>query len=411
MGNNIKTLFEFISTMSSLYVPPYHREYNWSCDDCNTLLEKTFSENSGDIDFGIITYQKCDEKENYILVDGYQRLVTILLFIQALIKSSKINLAPKNHPSNFLISQIEDKEIFKLKINNNDKCDIQLILKNKFSDSSFNNSNFLNNYEFFFENITEKKIPLIRLIANISKIKIINIILDDNKKNEDQMYFDLNGTFSPKNHISNYVYKQLKDEKQIHIYNTYWLGLESLLKEKSESFLTDYLTIQNNGLIPQKDELYLNFMNFFQKISKLKSKEDMIKHLFRYANYYIKITTSDIKDVEIKKRLDIINDYKASDTYPYLMEVFEDYEFAHINKHMLIEILETITSFVEQREQSNPNKFGLNFAQLSSDINRMLALKDYTPKIVTQEIDENFLPETISERLTINDIIKNKAPI
>ena len=411
MGNNIKNLFEFISTMSSLYVPPYHREYNWNCDDCNSLLEKTFSEGSQDIDFGIITYQKCDNNGNYILIDGYQRLVTILLFIQALIKSSKINLAPKNHPGNFLISRTEDNDIFKLKINNNDKCDIQLILKNKFSDSSFNNDNFLKNYRFFLDNITEKKIPLIRLIANISKIKIINIVLDDNEKNEDQMYFDLNGTFSQKNNISNYVYKQLREEKQTHIYNTYWLGLENLLKEKYESFLTDYLTIQNNGLIPKQGELYLNFMAFFQKISKLKSKEDMIKHMFRYANYYVKITTSEIKDVELKKRLDIINNYKASDTYPYLMEVFEDYEFAHINKHMLIEILETITSFVEQREQSIPNKLGLNFAQLSSDINRMLALKDYTPKITTREINEDILTKDIPERLTINNIIKNKAPI
>lgn len=408
MSNNIKNLFEFINKMSSLYVAPFHRAYDWNIETCASFLKQAFDDTQKTLDFGLITYQKCDEQGSYILLDGYQRLMTILIFVQALIKCGKMKLSQKNHPINFLMSKIEEDDIFKLKINNNDKNDIENIIRNNFENVAFHNSNFEKNYEFFMKELAESKLPFLELLNNVAKIKIINAVIDDNDRDEGA-YFTLNKNFSQVDLIRNFVYKELKDSGKIHIFNTYWLGLENTLKDLTQAFLIDYLTIQHNGVIPKENELFSAFVSFYGKISRLKANDDMIKHIYRYAKYYNQICVSDIKDNILKEKLITINSFNAKDTYPYLMEVFEDYEFAHINKHMLMEILDTIISFIKMRNEKGANLYGLNFAELSTDINKMLALKDYTPKIVTKEVDDFESKVSLNNHgLTINDLIKRK---
>lgn len=399
--NNLKSFFKFINQMSSLYVPAYHRGYFWDVDICKNFL-KNFLHSPIGLDFGVIIYQKNDDRGNFILIDGYQRLLTILVFVQALISSGRLEVSAKNQPANFLVYKSSDNEtIFKLKINNNDKNDIEYILKNKFDDYIFNNENLRKNYDYFVEALKNDKTPILEFLNNFSKIKINNILVDDTHR-EDELYFEVNNSFTQIDLIRNYVYKELKTKQILHIFQTYWLGMEKDLGNLFEGFLIDYLTIQNNGVIPFPDMLFPAFNAFFFKISRFKSLEEMIKHIYRYACFYKKIVNSDINDKELQQRLCVINSCEAKDTYPYLMEVFEDYEFAHINKHMLVDILDTIVSFVEQRRNEKSGLKEFNFADLSKNINRMLALKDYTPKVVKYDVKD---AKESHQRITINDLI------
>ena len=77
------------------------------------------------------------------------------------------------------------------------------------------------------------------------------------------------------------------------------------------------------------------------------------------------------------------------------MEVFEDWDKNNINKEMMLDILKMVNLFIEQRKSPNASKFVMTFAKLSSQINKMLALKDYTPRIAE-------IPS-----LTINKIVNN----
>ena len=108
---------------------------------------------------------------------------------------------------------------------------------------------------------------------------------------------------------------------------------------------------------------------------------------------------AELKDDEIRKRVKKINAYKAKDAYPFLMEVFEDYEFAHINKNMLLEILDTVIGFIEERNSKKPSQIALSFATLSAEINKMLVLKDYTPHFVIDKTE-------LENNLTINSIMR-----
>ena len=139
--------------------------------------------------------------------------------------------------------------------------------------------------------------------------------------------------------IRKFIYSDLQNSNMSDVFNTLWLDMEFKFLEASEKlnknlfekFLIDYLTIQKNAVIPQKENLLKEFIDFYQKISKFQDKELVIKNIYRYSIYYLRITFAQLKDDDIRKKIKTINALKATDSYPFLMEVFEDFEFAHSN--------------------------------------------------------------------------------
>lgn len=208
--------------------------------------------------------------------------------------------------------------------------------------------------------------------------------------------------------IRKFIYSDLKNLSLLDVYNNYWLEMEEVFLETSEKlnenllerFLVDYLTIQNNSVIPNKEMLFKDFLAFYQRIIKFQNRSLVIKNIYRYSVYYIRLLFADLKDEEIRKKIKMINALKATDSYPFLMEVFEDFEFAHINRAMLLEILDTVLEFIDERNSKKPTQIALSFAGLSNEINKMLVLKDYTPRFVVDK-------DEICEARTINSIINS----
>ena len=208
--------------------------------------------------------------------------------------------------------------------------------------------------------------------------------------------------------IRKFIYSDLKNFSLLDVYNNYWLEMEEVFLQTSEKlnenllerFLVDYLTIQNNATIPKKENLFKEFLNFYQSIIKFQNRSLVIKNIFRYSVYYIRLIFADLKDEEIRKKIKMINALNAVDSYPFLMEVFEDFEFAHINRAMLLEILDTVLGFIDERNSRKPTQVALSFAGLSNEINKMLVLKDYTPHFVVDN-------EDINESVTINSLISS----
>ncbi len=201
-----------------------------------------------------------------------------------------------------------------------------------------------------------------------------------------------------------FIASDLKKSNLENIYSSYWLDMENRYLDASqrvkenlfEKFLVDYLTIQRNAVIPQKDSLFTEFIDFYKNISKFQTKEIIIKNIFRYSMYYLRIYFADLRDDDIRKKIKLINALRAYDSYPFLMEVFEDYEFAHINKAMLLEILDTVLHFIDERNSKKPSQIALTFAGLSNEINKMLILKNYTPRFVIDEEEISNKSETIN---------------
>ena len=81
--------------------------------------------------------------------------------------------------------------------------------------------------------------------------------------------------------IRRFVMGELANSGLLDIYVTYWLELENSFLDAAErvnenlleKFIVDYLTIQNNGIIPKKEQLFMNFVDFYRKASRFQKKD------------------------------------------------------------------------------------------------------------------------------------------
>ena len=189
--------------------------------------------------------------------------------------------------------------------------------------------------------------------------------------------------------IREFIYEGLSGG-MFEAFGTYWVAMENNFFNTGDfslmdRFFHDYLTIQNNGIVPNDGCVADNFIDYFNKAARFQKKEIILRNIYRYSVYFLKLEFSRISDEQVKEKVDIVNAFGAKDAYPFLMEVFEDYDYAHINKNMLLDILNTVIGFIEDRNSLESLQKAVSFAGLSSEINKMMVLKDYVPKFVIED--------------------------
>lgn len=421
MRANKANLMQFLRRAGQLEVPVYQRRYSWGEKQCAQLWDDIVSLAQNDSIqnhfLGVIVYvekslNQISSTNTAYLIDGQQRLTTLSLLIAAMVKNLE-NTTPKNEltrqkmQKRFLFNLEEEGDLrYKINLNKEDAETFVAIVEGNDEMPYDFSYNIVQNYNFFVEKIAEGTITVSQLFNSLLKLEIIDVSLQRDLDNAQLIFDSLNSTglgLTQIDQIRNYILMGLEKSRQEVIFNNYWTPMEQAFREKGtlnlfEMFLCDYLTIQNSGNIVNIENVYGEFNKFFNERLKFQSRENIIKHIYRYSKYYLKLTYNDIEDESLREEISKINEQNASDSYPFLMEVFEDYENELLDKTLLLEILKTVNRFISDRKSESPNKITKTFASLSKDINKMLAMKEFTPKIV-DKTEHNSSP-------TIKDLIK-----
>lgn len=113
------------------------------------------------------------------------------------------------------------------------------------------------------------------------------------------------------------------------------------------SFIKDFLTIKNNGVISSDDALYDDFVIWLE--NGCENKEKCIKEISEYAKYYLMIVFEDIEDENVLSAISTINACFAIDCYPNLMSAFNKYYNHRMDRNIFYKMLELITDVVLKR--------------------------------------------------------------
>ena len=142
-----------------------------------------------------------------------------------------------------------------------------------------------------------------------------------------------------------------------------------------------------------------------------------MRELLVFSEYYKKIIFSRDDDREISKCLKYINDIGISVSYPFLLEVYDDYTNGVIEKKDLIEILEIIKSFAFRRLICDVPTNALNkiFMTLGKNIKKHNDYKENYVEILKYLLinkkDSQRFPndKEFSEKIVIKDIYNLKG--
>jgi uncharacterized protein with ParB-like and HNH nuclease domain/predicted transport protein len=351
-------------------IPIYQRTYSWTIPQCKQLWEDILrvaqrSDIPGHFIGSIVYISKgiytVSSVQQLLVIDGQQRLTTLSLLLLALSKAvakdgSSKEITEKKLRSYYLLNNDEDGDLhYRLLLTQSDRETLMRLLKHQ-PQPAKHSQRIMENYAYFEKLIQETSVGLDILFLGISKLLIVDVSLDRTQDNPQLIFESLNSTgleLSQADLIRNYILMGLEPKEQTELYERYWYPMEQSFGHNESSnyfnrFMRDFLTIKNKGRIPRIEDVYAEFKAYLRSQPSL-TVRDVVADVYRYCQYFIKLAFETEQDREIKAALKDINTLKVDVAYPFLLEVFDDYEHKRIQHADLLAILRMVESYIFRR--------------------------------------------------------------
>ncbi|HEY9086844.1 MAG TPA: DUF262 and DUF1524 domain-containing protein [Anaerolineaceae bacterium] len=388
------------SNNNQFIIPIYQRTYSWSIPQCQQLWNDIIrvAEDSkipghfiGSIVYIAKGIYSPTTTTQLLVIDGQQRLTTLTLLLSVMAKAidhsdNNLDITSRKIRNLYLLNPEESgSDRFKLLLTQSD-CDTlkRIVADEELPENA--STRLVENYQYFDHQIRDSKVDLGVLFTGVGKLIIVDVSLDRTQDNPQLIFESLNSTgleLSQADLIRNFILMGLEPKEQEYLYNNYWYRMEQSFGHAEYSsyfdrFMRDYLTIQNEGRIPNIDRVYMEFKAFVRNHPKL-TMRDIVADIYKYSKHFVKLAFEKETDQEICTAIKDINILKVEVAYPFLLELFEAYAQQTIRRDEVLTILRAIESYVFRRVICGipTNSLNKTFASLPREINKEQYLESF----------------------------------
>ena len=341
-------------------IPVYQRPYSWKIANCDLLIKdllEVYRQGYQSHFFGSIVYVEndlggCNE---YIIIDGQQRITTISLLLLAI-----RNFVNKNHleigintdkiTTQYLTDEYaNDTKKLKLKLVQGDDDAYDRLIENG---QPIANNNVTVNYNYFYDKLKTLTNDEIKgLYDAIMKLMIVNISLNPSYGDDPQLIFEsLNSTgldLEEADKIRNYVLMKMPAQQQERIYRNYWEKLEQKVsKEDINKFIRHYLAVKTRDLA-NESKLYFVFKNYREHSTS--SIEDILSDMLVYADFYNTIKSAKVTDSSYFGNIARINKLEVNTVTPLLFDLFYAKSMGQLSESEMASAINVIESYIARR--------------------------------------------------------------
>lgn len=404
-----KSFYGFLKNVYNLRfeIPLYQRHYSWTTDDCERLLQDIFEianllsplnpmPSKMHFTGSIVCFERTTNIgmsgiKSYDIIDGQQRLTTLLLIIKAMCEIGKAINSPSaafsgilcDLESQFKVTPdgvIPASENYKLIMHTNDDLELKDIINGKISIPS--NSKILRENYVHIKKALESYIcgdenKITYLKNTLVNFEICAILLDCNDNPQD-IFETLNSTGKDLS-ISDLVRNRLLmpvSAQSLKKHYAIWEQIEKdckdrLIGDKIDEFIINYLNVvyASNKKISLNDtrKTYYMFKNHSDKEINAKIFEGMskdeailvllneIKAFSRIYEFIIKADSTTYSN-KVKRYVDNLREMKNSTAVPFLLCIFRDYDLGIIDESTLLKTLQLNESCLVRWAFSNSFK-------------------------------------------------------
>ena len=340
-------------------IPPFQRNYTWSCEQCEELfddiiasIKKQKSHYIGNIVY-FVGKDSSASFLQYILVDGQQRITSILLLLSAI----------RNHlPDNDFDKMAIDKkyltnefgtEKFKVKLKQTESDEVvfdKILLGNQLSEEE-QKSNLFKNFEYFnsrLNDLSNNDVYIKQFYNAVGDLDIVDLDLkiEDDLEAVQKIFEKINSTgkpLSPADLIRNYLLIATTIERQQQLYDNYWIKIEELYNDKNNisDFAKHYL-ITKRGDWVEENKMYSTFRSYFSNVGE--EKETILSEMLRLSKYYNWFKNADTDNSSLNVMIKELNILKSDDMYSLLLVLFD--KLYGINNNELLKIIDLLVDFM-----------------------------------------------------------------
>lgn len=398
------TLNKLMNTSRQFIVPIFQRNYSWQQKQyeqlwLDILRASKFKEKQSHF-IGSIVYidmgTPAGRPQQLLLIDGQQRLTTLSILLCALkdylqineIPTNLINLAKLKNQFLYNADEIDDDR-YKLLLNIRDKETYVNLVDNTIFAVHQPAENIMECYKFYYEQINDyvnSGNNIDDIYVGIFKLSLVSISLDKDSDNPQMIFESMNSTgkdLSQTDLLRNYLLMELSPQEQNKLYKTYWKPMEDLFYheeiDKFDYFVRDFLTLKNKqGKICKINQVYEVFKRYCYDNNC--SKVDVLKELFIFAKYYAAMDLGQEVDKDLVYYWQELTKLDSKVTYPFFLQVYDDYVKRIIDKEQFVIILKTTISYLWRRAlcEIPTNSLGKIFAMLYHEVN----VNDYVNSVI-----------------------------
>ena len=358
----------------TFYIPVYQRNYSWKKEQIdilfNDVVKLTQKKHEGHF-FGSLYYfvesSGVFGNQNLVLIDGQQRLTTIMLFLIAIRDLSQDKEFRQRVEKTYLLNNnITEQNKIKLKQAALDNREYEMLIREENSQNSTHR--VTENYRRIKSHIqtfadthypNDNQAGLMSLLEGLNKLYIVLLELDNEKEAENpQIVFEninsIGLELTVNDLIRNYLLMGLGKELQESLYQNYWVPIEKSIgdiEKHTPLFIRHFLHMKQLRRINQNNkEIYRTYKEYFRTSGDL-TNESALAELCRYSNFFAMIVgIKEHRNEKVTELLFEINTIiKRNVSYCFLLKILSLSEEGKIEDAELIKLLGIVISYSVRR--------------------------------------------------------------
>lgn len=358
----------------TFFIPPYQRNYEWGEEMCEILykdIEKVADSENTQHFFGTVIYYAestiLGQPDKYILVDGQQRLTTIMLFLiaakDAIIDEQLKNMIDSKYLKNNNVSGDVEYKI-KLKQVESDWKAYKNIILGEHLDDAAKKSNVFKNYKFFkskLERLEQDKLKNL-VEKGLVNFNIVTIQLEPERNHWEkpqEIFESMNSLGKPlslADLVRNYLLLGKSSTQQNNLYHNFWLKIEQNLSGDNNAFsvsafIRDYMQLIDVASFKKATEtnykeLYRDFKDLFED----DNHEELIKRLAEYStDYAVLAGYQSSHNDKIDKKIADLKIIESSGFYSFILGLLHLRTEEKIDDNGCLAILDAIFIYIFRR--------------------------------------------------------------
>lgn len=355
----VNTIEWLAAGTTTIVVPVYQRQYRWDIGGCERLLSDIRAVAREDdahrhfIGSILSAEDGASAESNLILIDGQQRITTLMLLVAALHHAVRDTDQALAAALERVLVRSDAPGRTKLRPHDAWADLYESVVLDRRDDAD-RESRFDDNYAFFRSQIHVDEVPLIW--RGLQKLEHVSITLGA-QANAQQIFESLNSTGEPlRDHelIHNYILMGLSHAEQVDVESRFWVPIERHTGEAIGAFWRHYLVLVTGREVAANGEhgVYSAFRQSFPRVDLSHLQADASEWRHHAEIYGILLDPSREQDPEIAQQLRHVNTFGRS-SYPLVMSVYSDHARGVIDRSELIETLEWLQTLYLRRALVN----------------------------------------------------------
>ncbi|GGF39365.1 DUF262 domain-containing protein [Subtercola lobariae] len=357
----VNTIAWLSEASTAIVVPVYQRQYRWDIGGCEQLLadvRAVADSNARHTHFigSILAGEAAESDDELILIDGQQRITTLMLLVAALHHTV---LAQPQDARDYALAEALSRVLRRATDHTQTKLRPHrawaqvfesVVLETRGPGDALRDSRFDDNYAFFRSQIRADEVT--RIWRGLQKLEHVAITLRADA-NAQQIFESLNSTGEPlRDHelIHNYVLMGLTHAEQSEIEDEYWAPIEQNTGEQIAGFWRHYLVMTSGREVAAAGGrgVYDAFRQRFPRLDLATLRQHAAEWREYSVAYRTLLEPERAEDATVSRHLGYVNTFGRG-TYPLVMRAYRDYAAGVIDKGALVETLEQVQSLLLRR--------------------------------------------------------------